>query len=86
MTPYQFEGLLKRHLQQREHQEFLFGQLNATVANTGFARPENPAAPRDFMPSQRVKSTEPVERMTAQEFSQAIHALAARHAARLGPD
>jgi len=52
ITPKQFHLLLDKHEQQVEHQELLFGQLTSTVINWGFCRPEQPAKPRDYMPSQ----------------------------------
>ena len=77
MTPYQFEGLLDRHKQRMDREELLNGILASTVANCGFARPEEPVAPRDFMPSQMGKPPEAMERMTAEDFSRAMHRVAA---------
>ena len=77
LTPYQFEGLLDRHKQRMEREELLMGIVASTVANTGFARPEEPVAPKDFMPSQLGKTGEDSERMTAEEFSRAMHRVAA---------
>jgi hypothetical protein len=51
LTPRQFNHLSRRHKDEREHQEFLFGQLTSWVANTGFRSTKRPTKPRDFMPS-----------------------------------
>jgi hypothetical protein len=84
MTPYQFEGLLKQWHNRREHTELLTGIVAATIANTGFAHPENPASPADFMPSRFGAKTPPEERMSPEAFSESMHALAARQEANRG--
>lgn len=88
LTPYQFEALLERlNLSHRRH-ELHTGNLAATVANTGFRAPENPATPADFMPSElalaKSEATPEPKRMTAEEFSQAMRGVAKRVEARLG--
>jgi gluconate kinase len=56
LTPRQFDSLLRHHRarqrEQREFTELLFGQLTAAVYNSGLRGPQEPYAPRDFMPSQ----------------------------------
>jgi hypothetical protein len=84
MTPYQFEGLLRQWHNRREHTELLTGILASTIANTGYARPDNPTSPADFMPSQSGKKTPSEPRMSAEGFSSAMHALAERQAASRG--
>lgn len=59
MTPRQFSRLSARHKYDREHQEFMFGQLTSWVANTGFRSTKEPTKPSDFMPcmySRKVKT------------------------------
>ena len=55
MTPRQFDALARVHRDMRrheiEHQEFLFAQLTAMVANTGFRGWKEVRTAEEFMPS-----------------------------------
>jgi hypothetical protein len=52
LTPREFDALVKRDKRHTEHEEYMFAQLTAVVMNTGFRSREEPAQPKDYMPSQ----------------------------------
>jgi hypothetical protein len=60
--------LVRRHREERkrmtEHQEFLFAQLTAMVANTSFRGFKELRRPDEFMPSQR-RAVKPKRRRRA---------------------
>jgi hypothetical protein len=55
-TPRYFDALVQRHRETEERaerkQEFMFAQLTAMVANSGFLRWDKAPTPPDFMPSE----------------------------------
>lgn len=71
LTPRQLDALLKRKKVETVANEYLFAQLTALVANTGFRSGKEPSKPSDFMPTEFHKTApRPVvkrKRMTKRE-------------------
>jgi hypothetical protein len=73
MTPRMLSYLSKRHSQEHERQELLFGILAANIVNFAMVAPKEPTCPADFMPSQFGRKR--VEREpTPEEIEQNIRA------------
>lgn len=63
LTPRQFDALVKRRERDVVTTEFLFAQLTAAVVNFSTCRPKETVHPRDFMPSEFGKQTQPAKRV-----------------------
>lgn len=72
LTPRQFDTLVRhyrsRQRAQREHSEFLFGQLTAAVYNSGFVRFEEWQVAKNFMPSQQAQAADDDVEETEEEY------------------
>lgn len=51
MTPRQFHLLWGRHREELVHREMIQAFSTAAIINFSLARPEEPVAPKDFMPN-----------------------------------
>lgn len=71
MTPRQFHLLWGRHREEVIHREMLQAFTTAAIINFSLCRPEEPVAPKDFMPNFQIpKAKEPeAETVTSEEMA-----------------
>jgi hypothetical protein len=75
MTPRMLQALCRRDLIAMQRNELLVGILASTVANFGFARPDQPLKPEDFMLHPVQQPAVPPEPLTGERLRSMIHAL-----------
>lgn len=76
LQPRQLDALIKRNTDRLEDQEYMLGQLTATVVNFSMCHPKTPSSAADFMPSQIRKKmvAQPEKRRTHQQIADEIRA------------
>lgn len=81
ITPRQLDALARAHQRRLrrevEHREFMFAQVTAMVANTGFRGWEKPRQPLEFMPS-RVLEAKRAPRINRQAVARDLRGVMAQ--------
>jgi hypothetical protein len=92
MTPRQFDALARAHRRAKrrmvEHTEYLFGQLTAMVANTGFRGWNEARTADEFMPSRQMpdEADEKAAGLAAERMRSTMISFAAFQNARVARD